>query len=107
MKKFNWVFALSISVPMAWSVFAQQPVELPAEVRGKVEQWAPSARVIKVDGRTYSLSKDMQVIDAKAALLSSGAVRSGGRVLLMISQGSVTHVVVNPGSGSVMDLPQQ
>lgn len=107
MKKTKWIMGLLATVSMVWGAHAQQKIDPPADVFGKVEQWAPAAYVIKVGGVTYKLSKDVQVIDRNTALLTSNAVRSGGQVQLLVSAGEVSHVVVNPGSGVLMDRPQQ
>ena len=107
MKKFSWLLAMSISASVAGGVQAQQLLGSPSEIRGKVEQWAPAARVIKVDGRTYSLSKNVQVLNQRAAKLASDAVRPGGAVLLMLVGNEVTNVVVNPGKTPVMDQPKR
>lgn len=105
--KMSWVWALMLASSMAGGVHAQPLDVSTTEVRGTVEQWAPGASVIKVGGVTYTLSKEVQVMDANTALLSSNAVRSGGSVLLLFSQGVVTHVVVKPGSEAVMDQPKK
>lgn len=105
MKQAMLILAL-VTASVFGSAHAQQ-IEPPREVRGSVEQWAPGARVIKVGGETYTLSKEVQVMDSNTALLKHNAVRPGGKVLLMIWQGEVSHVVVNPGTGPVMDQPQR
>jgi hypothetical protein len=99
------LFATAFS-PVLGTVHAQF-IEAPKEIRGSVEQWAPGARVIKVGGETYTLSKEVQLMDSNTALIKNNAVRPGGKVLLLISQGEVSHVVVNPGVGPVMDQPQR
>ena len=107
MRNTKWVWVLPLLASMAWGVHAQQLLAPATEVRGKVEQWAPGANVIKVDGKTYPLAKGVQVLNQRAGLLANGAVRSGGAVLLQIANGEVTHVVVNPGKEPVMDQPQK
>lgn len=101
------ISVLLFTAALALSTAHAQPIEAPREIRGSVEQWAPSARVIKVGGETFTLSKEVQVIDSGTALLKNNAVRPGGMVMLLISDGEVSHVVVNPGVGPVMDQPQR
>ena len=105
MNRKNWLVAMVIAVA-GWSALAQQTSDVTTEVRGTVQQWAPGASVVQVGGKTYTLSKDMQVIDRNAALLTNNAVRAGLSVQLLMFQGVVTHVVVNPGTGNTMDKPQ-
>lgn len=74
------------------------------EVRGVVQLWAPAALRIEVDGRTYRLARDVQVVDRETRLLKPHQVQVGLVVLLLITDGQyVTHVVVNPGASSPFD----
>lgn len=104
-------FTLGIlgSVWLAWSIAAgaAQPLEPQAEIRGAVQQWAPGARVVKVDGKTYALSSSVQVLNSRAVLQPLGAVRPGMRVQLLMAGEEVSHVVLNPGPGYPMDQPQR
>lgn len=78
------------------------------EVRGIVQLWAPAAQRIEVDGRTYRLARDVQVVDRETRLLKQHQVRSGVPVMLLITDGEyVTHVVVNPGASSPFDGARQ
>lgn len=75
------------------------------DVRGVVEQWAPAAATIKVSNRSYPVAKDVQVTNGNAKLISPSQVRAGARVLLMLSEGTVTHVILNPGSTNPFERP--
>jgi hypothetical protein len=78
------------------------------EVRGAVQLWAPASLRIDVDGRSYRLAQDVQVIDRDTRPVQKSRVRSGLAVLLMITDGQfVTHVVVNPGKDSPFDGVRQ
>lgn len=107
MKTMKWLFALSLGISMSGAVMAQQVAETNSEVRGTVEQWAPGVLTMQVGGTSYTLAKDVQVIDSNAVLLTRNAVRAGLSVQLLLSQGVVSHVVINPGPGSTMDQPQR
>jgi hypothetical protein len=86
---------------------AQQLIRPQAGVVGSIEQWAPGARVVKVDGQTYRLSPSVQVLDNRAALKPLSAVRPGTKVQLLIAGGDVSHVIIDPGLNPVMDQPQR
>lgn len=99
-----------LSVPMmlvlaqfAGSAWSNQGLD--ADVRGVVEQWAPATATIKVSNRSYPLGQGVQVTDRNAKLISSSQVRVGSRVLLMLSGGAVTHVIVDPGSTNPFERP--
>ncbi|MBA4263894.1 MAG: hypothetical protein C0453_02335 [Comamonadaceae bacterium] len=78
------------------------------EVRGIVQLWAPAAQRIEVDGRTYRLARDVQVVDRETRLLKPHQVRSGVPVMLLVTESQdVSHVVVNPGPSSPFDGARQ
>lgn len=78
------------------------------EVRGTVQLWAPAALRIDVDGRSYRLAQDVQVMDRDTRPVQQSHVRSGVAVLLLITDGQfVTHVVVNPSKNSPFDGVRQ
>ena len=106
MNRKNWLVAIAVTMAVCFAQ-AQSTAAVTTEVRGTVQQWAPGASVVQVGGQTYSLAKDVQVIDRNAALVTNNAVRSGLPVQLLMFQGVVTHVVVNPGTGTTMDMPQR
>lgn len=101
----NAVLFLMLTVVNFLGHLHAQQVEQAREIRGNVEQWAPSGRIIKVGGETFTLAKDVQIMDSNTALLKGDRVRLGGTVLLLVAHGEVSHVVINPPVGSVMDQP--
>ena len=86
---------------------AQQLIQPQTGTVGSIEQWAPGARVVKVDGQTYRLSRSVQVLDNRAALKPLNAVRAGARVQLLMTGEDVSHVILDPGPNPVMDQPQR
>lgn len=106
MNRRTWIPMLAMMV-IASAGQAQHLSQLAAEVQGTVQNWVPGASVVQVGGKVYPLSKDTRVTDRDSALLPLSALKSGLRVQLMIFQGVVTHVVVNPAVGASMDLPKR
>ena len=104
-RKIAWL-TVALAACFHLGVQAQPTNSESSEVRGAVQSWAPGARVVQVNGKTYTLNKDVQVIDKNATLLKHSAVRPGLSVQLLMFQGMVTHVVVNPDLNNAMDLPQ-
>lgn len=108
MSVINSVFR-TCAVALLWAAIGAyaQPTAVQGEdmeVRGVVQLWAPGALRIEVDGRSYRLARDVQVLDREARPMLSQVVRPGLPVLLLVTDGEyVTHVVINPGSGSPLD----
>lgn len=75
------------------------------EVRGVLQPSQGKAGLIRVGGMDYSLSDATQVIDRNARLVTAAQLRPGVPVLLVLSAGRVTHVVVNPANGNPLDQP--
>jgi hypothetical protein len=99
------LLSLSVLCFAASSACAQQAIPLAnPEVRGTVRLWAPAAQRIELDGKSYRLAKDVQVLDRNTRLLEAQRVRPGLPVLLLMSGGEVvTHVVINPAVSSPFD----
>lgn len=74
---------------------------------GVVQQWAPGARTIKVDGVVFQIGKDFQVLDRRGRKLSSQAVRPGARVMVLSVDSRALQVIVDPASAHPFDQPQR
>jgi len=111
MKYIKNVFCAGTAALLMASGGAMAQAEVQGEdmvVRGTVQLWAPAALRIEVDGRTYRLARDVQVVDRETRRLQTHQVRSGLPVMLFITDGEfVTHVVVNPGAKSPFDGARQ
>ncbi|HMN93005.1 MAG TPA: hypothetical protein PKC60_07225 [Hydrogenophaga sp.] len=105
----NMGLGLCLAWAAAGGVWAQAAAAVEdLEVWGVVKLWAPGAQRIEVEGQTYRLARDVQVVDRDTRLLPSHRVRPGVKVLLLVSDGQVvTHVVVNPGENSPFDKVSQ
>jgi len=74
---------------------------------GAVQQWAPSARTIRVDGVTFQTGSDFQVLDRRGRKLSLQSVRPGIKVMVISIEGTALQVIVDPGSEHPFDQPQR
>lgn len=72
---------------------------------GAVQQWAPGANVIKVDGVTYRTGQDFQVLDRKGRKLPLRSVRLGTKVMVLSVDGVALQVIVDPGPNMPFDQP--
>ncbi len=88
-----------------WASAATPLVEV--QTVGVVQQWAPGARAIRVDGVSFQTAADFQVLDNKGRKLSIQSVRPGMRVMVLSVEGRAMQVVVEPGRESAVDKPQR
>jgi hypothetical protein len=77
------------------------------QTTGVVQQWAPSARTIKVEGSTFQTGIDFQVLDRRGRKISPQTVRPGTRVMVLSIEGVALQVIVDPADDLPFDLPQQ
>lgn len=103
--KLKWLGTGFLLVASGWLAAAIPLKE--AQTVGVVQQWAPGARTIKVDGVTFQTAKDFQVLDRQGRKLPGQSVRAGTRVLVLSVDGQAMHVIVNPGQKSPFDQPQR
>lgn len=75
------------------------------EIRAQVQQWVPGSKTLKASGKVYELAADVQWLDRQARFTNPHAVRAGIPVLLLIADGQVTHVIVNPGPYNPFERP--
>ena len=87
-------------------VNAAEPLNL-SNVTGPVQQWRPDSATITVGGKTYEMPDGVEFMDGTSKNLSSTDLKSGVRVMLMIVNGKVTHVIINPIQPLPFDLPSR
>ncbi|MEW6478933.1 MAG: hypothetical protein AB1455_05710 [Pseudomonadota bacterium] len=75
------------------------------EIRAQIQQWTPGSKTLKASGKSYELAADVQWLDRQARFVSPQAARAGVPVLLLLSEGQVTHVIVNPGPYNPFERP--
>jgi len=103
--KLKWLGACVLLVSSSWTGAATPLKE--TQTVGVVQQWAPGAGTIKVDGVTFQTTKDLQVLDRRGRKLPAHGVRAGTKVMVLSVGGQAVHVVVNPGQESPFDQPQR
>ena len=101
----KWLSACVLLVSSSW-IGATVP-QKETQTVGVVQQWAPTAGTIKVDGVTFQTVKDLQVLDRRGRGLPANSVRAGMKVMVLSVGGHAVHVVVNPGHESPLDRPQR
>ncbi len=98
------VFALLLL--LGQPVNAAEPLLL-SDVTGLVQQWRPDSTTITVSGRTYEMTSNTVVMDAASKPINRSVLRSGSRVMLMVANNRVTHVIVDPVQPSPFDRPNR
>lgn len=89
-----------------WSAQAYAIVPLKrVEVRGIVEHWSATERVIVVAEKRYRLAPEVDIVDGNGKAVGLSALRSGIRGLLIESEGEVGIVTINPRGQSSENRP--
>lgn len=102
-------FLVSIVVPLlllGQPVHAAEPLRL-SDVTGLVQQWRPDSATITVGGKAYEMTADAVFLDGASKTINRSTLKPGSRVMLMITNDKVTHVVVNPLQPSPFDRPNK
>jgi hypothetical protein len=105
MKKYTLNAGLGLLLLGASLVVSAQVPITQQEVRGVLQPSQGKAGLIRVGGMDYRLHDAAQVIDRNARLVPAAQLRPGVPVLLVLSAGRVTHIVVNPANGNPLDQP--
>lgn len=85
---------------------AAEPLLL-SDVNGLVQQWRPDSATITVAGKAYEMTSSTVLMDGAAKPLNRSALKSGSRVMLMVANNKVTHVIVDPVQSSPFDRPNR
>lgn len=102
-------FIASILVPLlllGQHAHGAEPLNL-SDVTGLVQQWRPDSASITVSGKAYEMAEGVEFMDGAAAAMSRSSLKSGARVMLMMANGKVTRVIVNPIQPSPFDRPNK
>lgn len=102
-------FIALILVPALWwtqPAAAAMPLER-LEVTGTLQQWSATAKTAMVAGKIFQMADDVQYLDGAAKAVSRSTLRTGARVMLLLADGKVTHVIVNPAQISPLDQPRK
>ncbi len=102
-------FLASIAVPLlllGQPVRAAEPLRL-SDVTGVVQQWRPDSASITVSGNAYEMAEGVEFMEGAAAAMSRSSLKPGARVMLMMANGKVTRVIVNPVQPSPIDRPNK
>jgi hypothetical protein len=84
----------------------QQPIQLTLKhVRGTLERLDQQQGVVVVSGSAYPMSSTVRVLDKDARTQPLSAARPGTRVLVVLQNGKVDFVMVNPGAGDFLEGP--
>ena len=102
------IIALIIVSALSWmqQAAASMPLER-LEVMGILQQWSATAKTATVAGKTYQMADDVQYLDGAAKTVGRSTLRTGARVMLLLADGKVTHVIVNPAQTSPLDQPRK
>lgn len=98
------VFALLLL--LGQPVNAAEPLLL-SDVTGLVQQWRPDSTTITVSGRTYEITSNTVFMNGASKPINRSVLRSGSRVMLMVANNRVTHVIVDPIQPSPFDRPNR
>lgn len=105
MKKFS---ALILVSALCWTqqAAASMPLER-LQVTGTLQQWSATAKTATVAGKVFHMADDVQYLDDAAKAVRGSTLRTGTRVMLLLANGKVTHVIVNPAELSPLDQPRK
>lgn len=76
-----------------------------SDLTGLVQQWRSDSASIMVEGKVYEMADKVVFMDTQLKSLSRSSLKSGVKVMLMVANGKVTHVIVNPAQTSPFDRP--
>jgi hypothetical protein len=94
------VFSLNVNAQ------SQDPVQLKLQhVRGTLERLDQRQGVVVVSGSVYPMSSTVRVLDKDARTQPLSVARPGTRVLVVLQNGKVDFVMVNPGAGDFLEGP--
>jgi hypothetical protein len=78
-----------------------------SDLTGLVQQWRSDSASIMVEGKVYETADNVVFMDGQLKSLSRNSLKSGAKVMLMVANGKVTHVIVNPAQTSPFDRPDR
>lgn len=87
-------------------VNAEEPLVL-SDVTGLVQQWRQDSTTITVTGKTYEMTSNTILMNGAALPINRSALKSGVRVMLMVANNKVTHVIIDPVLSSPFDRPNR
>jgi hypothetical protein len=102
-------FLASLFLPIlliGQSANSAEPLLL-SQPTGRVQQWTSDSASITVQGKTYEMTQGVVFMDGASKPLSRGSLKTGVPVMLMVDNGKVTHVIVNPLQSSALDRPSR
>jgi hypothetical protein len=96
------VAALALS--FSGALFSATPLR-ESQTWGTVQQWAPGANTIKVEGVSFRTGEDFQVVDRRGRKLSPRTIRLGTKVMVLSVDGLALQVIVEPDARLPFDQP--